>query len=92
MQEKEIEIMQKVLERNVYLDYEDAVDLIGDILNWSAEYGEENHECMEAIWCNITDRDVIERMGEQLNARGGFQAYKQIIIHRFMFLELSTRT
>ena len=40
---------------------------------WS-EYGEENHECTETIWCNIAHRGVIERMGEKINKRGGFQA------------------
>ena len=74
MEDKEIESTQEVLERNVYPSYEDVVDLIGDFLDWSAEYGVENHECMEAIWCNITDRDVIERMGEKTHKRGGFQA------------------
>ena len=72
--EKEIEIMQEVLERNVYPDHEDVVEPIADVFDWAAEYGEENHECMEAIWCNNTDRDLIERMGEKINNRGGFQA------------------
>ena len=85
MEEKEIEIMQEALERNVYPDYEDVVDLIGDILNWSAAYGEEDHECMEAIWCNITDRDVIERMGSNSMQGVASKQCKQTIIHCFMF-------
>ena len=87
--DKEIEITMEVLLRYEYPDYEDVEEMIENMIELWAEYGEENHECMETIWNNIVDRDAIERMGEEINRRGGFvamQANYYILLHVFRTL------
>ena len=92
----EIEITMEVLRRYEYPDYEDVIEMIEnipqeyvEISEWLDEYSFENHECMEAIWSNIFDRDAIERMGEEINRRGGFvsmQGCYYILLHVFRTL------
>ena len=89
MEDKEIEITVEVIERNAYPDYEDVEDMIENMIELWAEYGNENHECMERIWNNIVDRDLIQTMGEQINERGGFvsmQGCYYILLHAFRTL------
>jgi len=74
MEDKEIEITLDVLLRYEYPDYEDVEEMIRNMIDLWAEYGDENRECMERIWNNIVDRDLIQTMGEKINKRGGFQA------------------
>ena len=74
MEDKEIEITLEVLLRYEYPDYEDVEEMIRNMIDLWAEYGDENHECMERIWNSIVDRDLIQTMGEKINKRGGFQA------------------
>ena len=72
--DEEIVITLEVLRRYEYPDYEDVEKMIENMIELWAEYGEENHECMKAIWNTIVDRDLIQTMGEKINKRGGFQA------------------
>ena len=71
---KEIVITMKVLNRYVYPRREDVMRLIQRQPDLWAEYGLENHQCLRMIWNSINDADIIRRMGEEINERGGFQA------------------
>ena len=87
--DEEIQITMDGLRRYEYPEYEEVEEMIENMLELWAEYGEENHECMEAIWNNIFDRDVIETMGEKINKRGGFQAMQATyytMLHAFRTL------
>ena len=93
MEDKKIEITLEVLLRYEYPDHEDVIEMIEnipeefvEISEWLDEYSFENHECMERIWNNIVDRDLIQTMGEEINKRGGFvamQANYYILLHVF---------
>ena len=91
----EIEMTMEVLRRYEYPDYEDVIEKIEnipqeyvEISEWLDEYGEENHECTEAIWSNMFDRGLIQTMGEEINNRGGFVSMQGCYYILLMFLEL----
>ena len=63
--DEEIVITLEVLRRYEYPDYEDVEKMIENMIDLWSEYGEENHECMEAIWNTIVDRDLIQTMGRK---------------------------
>ena len=96
IEDKKIEITLEVLLRHDYPDHEDVIEMIEnipeefvEISEWLGEYSFENHECMERIWNNIVDRDLIQTMGEQINERGGFvsmQGCYYILLHVFRTL------
>ena len=93
MEDKEIVITKEVLNICYYPDYEDVREMIENIpesllehCEWLDEHSFENHECMDRIWNNIVDRDLIQTMGEEINKRGGFvamQANYYILLHVF---------
>ena len=57
-----------------YSSYPKVEGLIQSDFYLSAENSESNYGCMERIFYNYNNQEIVKRMGERINERGGFQA------------------
>ena len=57
-----------------YPSYPKVEELIQSDFYLSAENSESNYGCMERIFYNYNNKEIVKRMGERINERGGFQA------------------
>ena len=75
--EEEMKYTNDFLATNKYPKFKVVNKIIGDDIMMMAEYGEFNHEMLNEIWNNFSDKDLIKRLGHKINNRGGFQAMEQ---------------
>jgi hypothetical protein len=64
-----------------YPSYEEVEQILNDnikhhaeYIDYLAEYGQVNHDCLKTIWENYDNKELIRKQGKIINDRGGFTA------------------
>ena len=73
--EQDLKKFNEFIKNKSYPSFNEVMKIIEedreDVIHMFAEYGEKNHQCMNNIFENPLDKEIVRNNGKKINKRGG---------------------